>query len=105
MMLLEERLKKIREDILNLREKEEKIKEKIKAKKLEEKNILNQIEIEKQKLEAEKNKRIAQIVSETFGGIEDGELEIFEQIMKENSDRFLESRYQNQMDASEERTW
>lgn len=94
--MLEGRLLKVQEEILNLREKEEKIKEKIKGKKQEEKNILNLIEIENQKKEAEKNKRIAQIVSETFGGISEEELEIFERIMQENSDRFLESRYQNQ---------
>lgn len=105
--MLEERLLKVQEEILNLREKEEKIREKIKGKKQEEKNILNLIEIENQKKEAEKNKQIARIVSDTFGEISEEELEIFERIMQENSDRFLESRYQNQPDPdpSEGGSW
>lgn len=93
-MTLEERLEKVRMEIENWKEKEEKIKEKINEKKKEEKKILEEIEKEKLKRESENNKKIAAIVSETFGEIGEEELQLFADVMRRNSQNLLNTRNQ-----------
>lgn len=93
-MTLVERLEKVRLEIENLKEKEKKIKEKTNEKKSEEKKILEEIEKERLKKEAENNKKIAAIVSETFGEVGEKELQLFTDVMRRNMQNLLNTKHQ-----------
>ena len=77
-----------------LYEKEKGVKTKIKEKKKEEKQILEELEAEENKRRAEKNERIVKILTENLGEISDEDISLFERVIKSNSQNLLNTKQQ-----------
>ena len=91
-MQLNKKLEKTRTDLGNLKIREKKIREKIREKKQEEKKILEELAEEDRKRKSEHDKRIAEIVADTFGEVKEEDFGIFKDVMEKNSGNFLQMR-------------
>lgn len=91
-MQLNKKLEKTRTDLENLKIREKKIKEKIRQKKQEEKKILDELAEEERKRKSQHDKRIAEIVTDTFGEVQEEDFGIFKDVMEKNSRSFLQMR-------------